>query len=103
MIEIILVRHGQTDWNLAEVLQGRIDIPLNNTGGKQAELLSEYLGGVKIDAIDSSPLKRALATTEAINTKHELKAEISPGLIDLNYGEWKGIPNREVKDKYKKL
>ncbi len=41
MTEMILVRHRQTDWNLAEVFRGRIDIPLNNTEGKQAELLSE--------------------------------------------------------------
>ena len=95
MTEIILVRYGQTDWNLAEVFRGSIDIPLNNTGRKQAELLSENLSGVKIDAINPSPLKRALATAEAINANHKLKIGISPGLIDLNYGEWEGIPNHD--------
>ena len=103
MTEIILARHGQTDWNLAEVFRGRIDVPLNSTGIKQAELLSEYLSGVKIDAIYSSPLKRALATAEAINHNHKLKIEISPGLNDLDYGKWEGIPNREVVENNKEL
>ena len=103
MTEIILARHGQTDWNLAEVFRGRTDIPLNSTGIKQAELLSEYLSGVKIDAVYSSPLKRALATAEAINRTHKLKIETSLGLLDLNYGKWEGISNKEVMDKYKEL
>ena len=103
MTEIILARHGQTDWNLAEVFRGRIDVPLNSTGIKQAELLSEYLSGVKIDAIYSSPLKRALATAEAINHNHKLKIAINPGLIDLDYGKWEGIPNREVVENNKEL
>ena len=62
MSEIILVRHGETMWNVAEIFRGRIDIELNETGIKQAELLAEYLSNVKIDAIYSSPLKRALKT-----------------------------------------
>lgn len=103
MTEIILVRHGQTDWNLTEIFRGRIDIQLNNTGIKQAELLSGYLSSVKIDAIYSSPLKRALKTAEVIGNNHKLKMEISPGLIDLDYGKWEGMSHQDVQDKYKEL
>ena len=103
MAEIILVRHGETEWNVAEVFRGRIDIELNETGIKQAELLAEYLSGVKTDAIYSSPLKRALKTAEVIAGYHKLGVDIVPGLIDFDYGKWQGLSHQEVKDKYKKL
>lgn len=103
MTEIILVRHGETEWNVEEIFRGRIDIELNETGIKQAELLAEYLGDLKIDAIHSSPLKRALKTAEIITGYHKLDVEIASGLTDFNYGKWQGLPHQEVKDKYKEL
>ena len=103
MIQIILVRHGETEWNVKGVFRGRIDIELNETGIKQAQLLVEYLSNLKIDAIYSSPLKRAVKTAEMITSYHKLNVEITPGLIDFNYGEWQGLPRQEVKDKYKEL
>jgi len=101
--EIILARHGETEWNLAEVFRGRMDIELNEAGMKQAELLAEYLSHLKIDAVYSSPLKRALKTAEMIASYHKLDVEVAPGLIDFDYGEWQGMPHQEVKDKYKEL
>ena len=103
MTEIILARHGETEWNVEEVFRGRIDIELNKTGMKQAELLAEYLSDVEIDAIYSSPLKRALKTAEVIASYHKLNVEIAPGLIDFDYGKWQGLPHQEIKDKYKEL
>jgi len=103
MTEIIIARHGQTEWNVGEVFRGRIDIELDETGVKQAELLAEYLSRVKIDAIYSSPLKRALSTAKVIASNHQLEVEIAPGLIDFNYGEWQGLPHQEAKDKYREL
>ncbi len=103
MTKIILVRHGETQWNVEEIFRGRIDIELNETGLKQAELLAKYLGAIKIDAIYSSPLRRALKTAEIIASYHKLAVEIAPGLIDFDYGEWQGLPHQEVKDKYKGL
>jgi len=103
MTEIILVRHGETEWNIKEIYRGRIDIELNETGIKQAELLAEYLSQVEMEAIYSSPLKRALKTAEVIASYHNLNVEIAPGLIDFDYGEWQGLPHQEVKNKYKEL
>ncbi len=103
MTEIIIARHGQTEWNVAEVFRGRIDIELDETGTKQAGLLAEYLGSREIDAIYSSPLKRALKTAEAIARHHNLEVEITPLLIDFNFGKWQGLPHREVQEKYKEL
>ena len=103
MTEIILARHGETEWNVAEVFRGRIDIELNKTGLGQAELLAEYLGHLKLAAIYSSPLRRTLKTAEMIADYHKLDVEIAPGLIDFNYGGWQGLPHQEVKDKYREL
>jgi len=103
MTEIILVRHGETEWNIKEIFRGRTDIELNETGIKQAELLAEYLSQVEMEAIYSSPLKRALKTAEVIASYHNLHVEIAPGLIDFDYGERQGLPHQEVKNKYKEL
>jgi len=103
MTQIILVRHGETEWNVREVFRGRIDIGLNETGVKQAELLAEYLSGLRIDAIYSSALKRALTTAEKIAGYHGLKVVVNPGLMDLDFGEWQGLPCQEVQDSYKEL
>jgi broad specificity phosphatase PhoE len=103
MTEIVLARHGQTEWNVEEVFRGRIDLELNQTGIKQAELMAESLSGQEIEAVYSSPLKRALKTAEAIARRHKLKVETSPGLIDCDFGQWQGLSLREVKEKYRKL
>ena len=103
MTKIILIRHGETEWNVNEVFRGRIDIELNETGMKQAQLLAKYLSDVKMDAVYSSPLKRALKTAEMIASYHKIRVEIAPGLIDFDYGKWQGLPHQEVKDKYKEL
>jgi len=103
MVEIILARHGETDWNLAEVFRGRADMELNETGLKQADLLGKYLSGVKIDAVYSSPLKRALKTAEAIAGYQALEMNVAWGLIDFDFGEWQGLSHQEVKDGYKEF
>ena len=103
MTRIILVRHGETEWNLAEIFRGRIDVELNETGLKQAELLAEYLRDANIEAVYSSPLKRAFKTAQTIAQYHRLEVVISPGLIDFNLGEWEGLSRPEVKQKYKEL
>ncbi len=104
MTEIILVRHGQTAWNLGEVFRGRADVPLDKTGRWQAELLAEYLGPRKLDVVYSSPLVRALETAEAVAARHggrhRLAVEVSPGLTDIDFGEWQGLTPGEVRERY---
>jgi len=103
MTEIILIRHGETAWNVGEIFRGRIDVELNETGTKQAELLAEHLSKARIEAIYSSPLKRALKTAEIIAGYHKLDVDIAPGLNDFNFGEWQGLSHQEVKAKYTQL
>jgi alpha-ribazole phosphatase len=102
-LDIILVRHGETEWNVGEIFRGRIDIDLNETGRKQAELLGKYLSDSKIEAVYSSPLKRALNTAQTIARHHHLEVQIASGLNDLDFGQWQGLSLQEVTEKYKEL
>ena len=65
-MKIYVVRHGQTDWNVAGKCQGRTDIELNNTGIEQAKNTKEQLKNYNIDLIICSPLKRAIKTAEIL-------------------------------------
>ncbi|MFC2034131.1 histidine phosphatase family protein [Chloroflexota bacterium] len=103
MTEIILARHGETEWNTDEIFRGRVDIELNETGINQAKLLAEYLRDKEVEAIYSSPLKRAIRTAAEIASHHKPEVKITPGLIDFHYGEWQGLSHQEVKDKYKEI
>ena len=99
MAEIILVRHGETEWNASETFRGRADVELNATGVRQAELLGKYLSADKIDLIYSSPLKRALRTAEAIARVQKIQVNAVENLIDFDFGEWQGLTLEEVKEK----
>jgi broad specificity phosphatase PhoE len=103
MTEIILVRHGQTAWNASEVFRGRADIELDDVGLKQAERLAEHLSRRKLEAIYSSPLRRALQTAEAIASRHRLTVRSTPGLTDIDFGQWQGLPHEEVKRRFGQL
>ncbi|MBI4285515.1 MAG: histidine phosphatase family protein [Chloroflexi bacterium] len=103
MTEILIVRHGETAWNVQEVSRGRKDVALNETGMKQTARLAAYLRNVKIEAIYSSPLKRAWQTAEAIAGHHSLPVIEAPGLIDLDYGEWEGLEHAVVAERYPEL
>jgi len=103
MLEIILARHGETEWNATETFRGRADVALNETGLQQARLLGEYLAHERIDAVYSSPLQRAVKTAGAIAGLHNLDVTIVDNLNDIDCGEWQGLTLREVKDKYPEL
>ncbi len=103
MTEIILVRHGQTPWNKDKIFRGTVDIPLNDTGREEARLAGEWLKGETLHAAYTSPLSRSRDTAEAIARHHSLAVVDLPGLGDLSYGDWQGLPLSEVKVKYADL
>ena len=72
-------------------------------GLKQAELLGKYLSELKLNAIYSSPLRRALDTANIIARYQNIGVEVTDGLIDFNYGEWQGLPDQEVRKLYSAL
>lgn len=103
MTEIILVRHGRTPWNKDKIFRGTFDIPHDEVGQEEARLAGEWLKNETIHAAYSSPLSRARDTAEAIARHHGLEVRELPGLIDLNYGDWQGLPLAEVKVRYADL
>jgi broad specificity phosphatase PhoE len=103
MMEIILVRHGQTEWNTGRVYRGRADVGLDEVGMKQAELLGGYLAELKLDAVYSSPLRRALDTAVAVAQHQAIDVQVSDGLIDFDYGKWQGLSDEEVRKSYPAL
>jgi broad specificity phosphatase PhoE len=103
MLEIVLVRHGETDWNVGEVFRGRADVDLNENGRRQAELLGEYLSSEKIDFVYSSPLQRAVKTAAVVAAHNDLEVNSISNLIDFDFGEWQGMSLKEVKAQYPEL
>ncbi len=106
MTRLILVRHGQTEWNRVEHYRGRADIPLNDTGLAQAEATGRRIAvewGREVVALYSSPLTRTVQTAEAIG--RHLKLPVSPfqGLIDLDMGLWQGLTPEQVQVKWPEL
>jgi len=100
MTQIILVRHGRTPWNKDKIFRGTVDIPLDEVGKQEASLAGEWLKGETIQAAYASPLSRAMDTAKAIAQHHGVPVQELPGLIDINYGDWQGVPLAEVKVKY---
>ncbi|MBI4301765.1 MAG: histidine phosphatase family protein [Chloroflexi bacterium] len=100
---IILVRHGQTEWNRVERFRGRIDLELNETGIEQAEAAARRLTQVEVEAIYASPLRRAFTTASIIAKASDLVTQTLPELIDIDYGLWQGLTPQEVAGKYPEL
>ena len=103
---LYIVRHGQTDWNLAHRFQGSQDLPLNATGMHQAELLAKRLAHIRFDAIYSSPVVRAKDTAKAIATAQNFKLEdirYDDRIREYSFGTWEGRKVAEVKSQDAKL
>jgi len=98
MTSIYLVRHGQTAWNKEEIFRGRTDVPLDETGLRQAESAGEYFKGVEIHGIYSSPLSRAWETAQRIAQFHNLEVQPLPGIIDMSFGNWEGHAHQEIRE-----
>jgi broad specificity phosphatase PhoE len=96
MIEIYLIRHGQTEWNSKKRFQGQLDIQLDETGIRQAKQLSERLEDVHFDAVYSSDLKRAHVTASALCEKRNQGINIIPDLKEVCFGLWEGRAIHEV-------
>jgi broad specificity phosphatase PhoE len=96
MAELILARHGETAWNVEKVYRGRTDVNL-------AELLAKHLSNWELEAIYSSPLRRAIDTANIIAGYQKIGIHIVEGLIDFDYGEWQSLSEQRVKNLYPTL
>ena len=100
MGKIFLIRHGEVEWNRRNAYIGSTDLPLNPMEQAQARQLAEYLRSKEISAIYSSDLIRASQTAEIIAARLSLKVNIYPELREVDYGEWEGVPESEVRERY---
>jgi broad specificity phosphatase PhoE len=88
---LLLVRHGETDWNAEGRLQGHTDRPLNEYGRRQAQRLADELAGEELEAIYSSDLARARETAEIVGERLGLPVVLDPDLREKNWGTWEGL------------
>ncbi|MEW6095198.1 MAG: histidine phosphatase family protein [bacterium] len=96
-MRLILVRHGQTDWNLIKRIQSYTDVPLNDVGREQAHQVAIKLRDIKIDVIYSSPLSRAYESAKIIAKYHDgIKIIKEPAFTELNMGKWEGMFTKEA-------
>lgn len=102
-MSILFARHGETDWNIANRLQGTTDIPLNENGKAQARLLCGNLekGHRNICRIYSSRQKRALETAEAVGSQYHVPVQAIPGLEEMNFGVFEGHTWDEIERLYR--
>lgn len=90
MIKLLLIRHGETDWNLERRLQGHVDIPLNSTGIQQANALAQALDCETIDAAVCSDLQRAIQTAQAIANRKNLRCQTKSEWRERSFGGFEG-------------
>lgn len=94
---IYLCRHGQTGWNREGRFRGLADIPLNEQGRAEVAGMTEALREVRLDAIYSSPLGRAIETAKAINAGRGLEIRIETAFTSIDYGRWTGCTADECR------
>jgi len=95
MTMLLLVRHGETDWNAAGRLQGHTDRPLNDYGRRQARELAEQLADDGVQAVYASDLSRARETAEIVGGRLGLRVELDPDLREKDWGNWEGLTSVE--------
>ena len=94
--EIVLVRHGETEWSLSGRHTSRTDLPLTEEGRRRAARLRDPLADRAFALVLSSPLKRALETCELAGLGHA--AVLSDDLREWNYGEYEGLTTPEIRE-----
>jgi len=100
MVRIILVRHGETTWNIEGRYQGQEDTPLSQRGIEQGKLLAQCLAKIPIDLCISSPLKRSHQTCQMCASFHNLHVQPDERLLEINHGAWEGALAEEIRRNY---
>jgi broad specificity phosphatase PhoE len=99
-MKIYVVRHGETAWNKEEVFRGRKDIPLNDTGLRQAERAGAFFSDKGVSAIHSSPLIRARETASKISEACGVSMKLDDAFIDMDFGPWEGLSLAAVQQRF---
>ena len=96
---VLLIRHGETEWNILGKFQGGTDIPLSQEGIRQAHMLKNRLNG-DFDYVYASPLKRAYETAQTICEGTDKTITIAEGIREINFGKWEGLTLKGIAEKY---
>ena len=96
MTKIYLVRHCEAEGNLKQLFQGSINTDITDLGAKQLEFLKERFKDIQLDAVYSSPLKRAIKTAEAVIGEKPLTPIIHEGFVEIDGGVVDGKPFKET-------
>ena len=98
---VLLIRHGQSEWNEQGKWQGLADPPLSDQGRRQARLVAEHLRDIEVSKVFSSDLQRAFETAQIISEELGI-AEVIPytGLRERDAGDWTGLTNKEIEDRW---
>ncbi|MGH7783017.1 MAG: histidine phosphatase family protein, partial [Candidatus Binatia bacterium] len=99
-MQIVLLRHGATDWNLQSRCQGSSDRQLNEVGVRQAQQIARHLGNETVQAIYSSNLQRARHTAQLVSLPHKLPVMVEEDIRELDHGELEGLTFNEIKEKH---
>ena len=97
---IVLVRHGETDWNRDNRFQGHADPPLNDAGRAQARTLASELSARSFAAAYTSPLRRAAETAAILADELHLEPRPDESLKEVDVGSWSGLTRTEVEERF---
>ncbi len=101
MTRIILVRHGQTEYNLGNRVRGQVNVPLDDVGKAQAAAAAQAIARTYHPvAIYCSPLQRTIQTAEAIAAYAGVPVQPHQGLLDVHFGAWQGLDLSEVQQRW---
>jgi broad specificity phosphatase PhoE len=99
-MRLLLIRHGETDWNVTLQYQGHADLPLNDHGRMQASALAERLRALRPAAVYSSDLPRAVQTAEPIAAACRLELQRERDLREIDVGRWQGLTPAELRQRF---
>jgi phosphoserine phosphatase len=102
-MRLILIRHGETDWNVEGRYQGQEDPPLNQAGMAQSHQLAEELKDLCLDLLYSSPLQRAHQTARIISDELDIPLFIEPRFMEIHQGDWQNRLLSDIENLYPDL
>jgi len=99
-MQLWLIRHGETDWNVQRRFQGSSEEPLNENGQKQAKSLAPRLQNMHFDAIYASDLIRVRQTAELALDSRSNQVQFDARLREVDFGNWEGLQWEEIRTRY---
>lgn len=99
-MELYIIRHGETDWNVEKKLQGQSDTELNAYGVELAQVTAKALKDVRFDHIFSSPLRRAYHTAQIIRGERDMEIVTDDRLKEICFGVNEGVPAAEISEDF---